>query len=237
MFQGERKLLSFDRLYDCCHIVNCCLVMLGLCFRNGFIFYMTYLENKFIRKVFFIMERNSKLLKRIMLAMMVAMGVVISPILRIEGMCPMSSVINIVCAVILGPWYALLCAVMIGILRMAVMAIPPLALTGAVFGAFLSGVLYRASKGNLIFAVLGEVIGTGIIGALMSYPVMTFIWGRAGLTWLFYVPLFFMATIIGGIIAFAFLQALSMSGMLAKIQRSLGEEAYDKQPIGNKEEY
>ena len=189
------------------------------------------------------MERNSKLLKNIMLAMMVAMGVVISPILRVEGMCPMSSVINIVCAVILGPWYALLCAAMIGILRMSLMGIPPLALTGAVFGAALSGILYRLSKGNLIFAVIGEVIGTGVIGAIISYPVMTFIWGRAGLTWIFYVPLFFMATLIGGTIAFAFLGALSRTGTLVKIQRSLGMKIFDKsrvmdkQPIGNKTEY
>jgi energy coupling factor transporter S component ThiW len=181
------------------------------------------------------MERNPKLLRNIMLAMMVAMGVVISPILRIEGMCPMSSVINIVCAVVLGPWYALLNATLIGVIRMILMGIPPLALTGAVFGATLSGILYRVSKGNLIFAVLGEVIGTGIIGAIASYPVMTFIWGRAGLTWLFYVPLFFMATIIGGTIAFVFLGALSKNGMLAKIQRSLGAKVYDKPSINNRQ--
>lgn len=181
------------------------------------------------------MERNSKLLRMIMLAMMVATGVVISPILRIEGMCPMSSVINITCAVILGPWYALLNAILIGVTRMVLMGIPPLALTGAVFGAALSGILYRVSKGNLIFAVLGEVIGTGIIGAVASYPVMTLIWGRKGLTWLFYVPLFFTATIIGGTIAFVFLGALSKNGMLAKIQRRLGAKDYDRHRVDNRQ--
>ena len=92
--------------------------------------------------------------------MLVALGVVISPILRVEGMCPMAHFINIVCSVFLGPWYSLLCATLIGIIRMITMGIPPLALTGAVFGAFLSGVFYRISKGKLICAVLGEVIGT-----------------------------------------------------------------------------
>ena len=113
-----------------------------------------------------------------LLAMLVALGVVISPILRVEGMCPMAHFINIVCSVLLGPWYSLLCAVLIGILRMAFMGIPPLALTGAVFGAFLSGVLYRISKGRMIYAVVGEVIGTGIIGAIVSYPVMAGLMGR-----------------------------------------------------------
>ncbi len=49
----------------------------------------------------------------VMLAMMVAIGVVISPILRIEGMCPTAHLINIVCSVLLGPWYSLLCATLI----------------------------------------------------------------------------------------------------------------------------
>ncbi len=134
---------------------------------------------------------NSKptVLRMVMLAMMVAIGVVISPILRVEGMCPMAHLINITVSVLMGPWYSLLCAVMIGVIRMLFMGIPPLALTGAVFGAFLSGVLYRVSGGKLIFAWLGEIIGTGIIGAIVSYPVMTYLVGRTGLTWMFYVPL------------------------------------------------
>ena len=52
--------------------------------------------------------KNSKthVTKLVFLAMMVALGVVISPILRVEGMCPMAHFINVTCAVMLGPWYA-----------------------------------------------------------------------------------------------------------------------------------
>ena len=121
--------------------------------------------------------------------MMVGLGVVISPILRIEGMCPMAHLINIVCAVFLGPRQAFLCAALIGVIRMTLMGIPPLALTGAVFGAALSGVLYQASRGRIWTAVAGEIIGTGIIGAVVSYPVMELFYGRTGLSWLYYVPL------------------------------------------------
>lgn len=167
--------------------------------------------------------KNSKgLLKMIVLSMLVALGVVISPILRVEGMCPMAHLINIVCSVLLGPWYSLLCAVLIGVIRMSVMGIPPIALTGAIFGAFLSGLLYRLSKGKLIFAVIGEVIGTGVIGAIASYPVMTYLWGREGLSWLFYVPSFIGGTLIGGTIAYLLLKKLSNSGVLEKFQEKLG---------------
>ena len=171
--------------------------------------------------------RNSKnLLKMITLSMLIALGVVISPILRVEGMCPMAHFINIVCSVFLGPWYSLLCATLIGIIRMITMGIPPLALTGAIFGAFLSGVCYRLSKGRILFAVIGEIIGTGIIGAVMSYPVMTFFWGKEGLSWLFYMPSFICGTLIGGSIAYVFLRKLADNGMLAKIQTMLGAKSY-----------
>ena len=172
------------------------------------------------------MKNTKSLLKMIVLSMLVAVGVVISPILRVEGMCPMAHFINIVCAVFLGPWYSLLCATLIGVIRMATMGIPPIALTGAVFGAFLSGVFYRMSKGRIIFAVLGEIIGTGIIGAIVSYPVMNFIWGKEGLSWLFYVPSFICGTLIGGSIAYAFLRKFAANGMLARIQTMLASKSY-----------
>ena len=173
--------------------------------------------------------KNSKThaTKLVFLAMMVALGVVISPILRVEGMCPMAHFINVTCAVMLGPWYAFVCALAIGIIRMVCMGIPPLALTGAVFGAFLSGMLYRLSKGKLVCAFIGEVIGTGIIGAIVSYPVMTLIWGRTGLTWFFYVPSFIAGTLIGGSLAFIFLKHLQKAHMLSTFQTALGSQVYN----------
>lgn len=169
------------------------------------------------------MKKSNYVLKMVTLAMFVALGVVISPILRIEGMCPMAHLINITCAVFMGPWYALLCALLIGIIRMAFMGIPPLALTGAIFGATLSGVFYKLSKGKIIAAVLGEIFGTGIIGAIVSYPVMTYLWGREELTLFFYVPSFISGTLIGGSIAFVLLLRLKATGALTKIQNSLNE--------------
>ena len=173
------------------------------------------------------MKNQNKILKMVFLSIMVAIGVVISPILRIEGMCPTAHLINIVCAVFMGPLYSLLCAILIGVIIMMFMGIPPLALTGAVFGAFLSGVLYKLSKGKIIFAVLGEIFGTGVIGAIVSYPVMTLLVGKEGLTAFYYVPMFITATIMGGSVAYIFLVSLKKTGMLTKIQERLGCDVYE----------
>ena len=122
------------------------------------------------------MNKSQKLTKLIFLAMMVAIGVVISPILRVEGMCPMAHFINVTCAVMLGPWYAFICALAIGIIRMAFMGIPPLALTGAIFGAFFSGMLYRLSKGKLIcpFRFIGAVGAVAVVRRDFTVPVQVF---------------------------------------------------------------
>ncbi len=167
--------------------------------------------------------KRYNILRLAVMAMLIAIGVVISPILRIEGMCPMAHLINITAAVLLGPLDSFLVALFIGVIRMAVMGIPPLALTGAVFGALLSGILYKVSKGKIWAAVIGEVIGTGVIGAIVSYPVMTFLWGKEGLTWFFYVPSFICGTLIGGTIALIVLYRLQHMGALQKMQLRIRE--------------
>lgn len=177
-----------------------------------------------------VQRSDARVYRLVVMAMLVGLGVVISPILRVEGMCPMAHLINITGSVLLGPWYSFVIATAIGIIRMTAMGIPPLALTGAVFGAALSGILYRASGGRLWAAVLGEIIGTGIIGALASYPVMTLLYGRTGLTWMFYVPSFIMGTLIGGSIAFFLLTALRRRGTLRAVQEKLGVQRLDRLP-------
>lgn len=167
------------------------------------------------------MNRNSVgLRKMIVLSIFVSIGVVISPILRVVGFCPTQHFVNIVCSVFLGPWYSLLCATLIGLIRMSLMGIPPLALTGAVFGAFLSGVLYKKTN-KIIMACIGEIIGTGIIGSMVSFPVMKFLFGKSNLTLFFYTPSFVLATLMGASVAFLFLKTMQKNKMLSKLKENI----------------
>ena len=78
--------------------------------------------------------------KLTILSMMIALDVVLTPIFRIEGMAPMSSVVNILAGIMMGPVYALAMATVTAFIRMTTQGIPPLALTGATFGALLAGI-------------------------------------------------------------------------------------------------
>jgi predicted membrane protein len=187
--------------------------------------------------------KNKNLVKFVMMAMFIAIAVVISPILRIEGMCPTAHLVNIVCAVLLGPVYAVIVAIATAIIRMSLLGIPPLAITGMVFGAFFSGLFYRGAKKimkhfgisdindkkvfsylPIFIACLGEVFGTGIIGSIVSAPVMNVFWGNANVALFFYTPMFVTATLMGGSVAFILLSSLKRSGALYKMQVSLGTE-------------
>ncbi|GKS81659.1 energy coupling factor transporter S component ThiW [Ligilactobacillus pabuli] len=152
---------------------------------------------------------NSRIKKITLVALMIAIDVVLSPIFRVEGMAPMSSVINVIAALLLGPVYGTIMAVMCGIIRMLLMGIPPLALTGAVFGALLAGLSYRWGH-KVWYAMLGEIIGTGIIGSLLSYPVMAWFTGSSNDLYLFfYTPRFFGAAVIGSVVAYLILLKLA----------------------------
>ena len=56
--------------------------------------------------------------KLTVLSMMIALDVVLTPIFRVEGMAPMSSVVNILAGTIMGPVYALVMATATAFIRM-----------------------------------------------------------------------------------------------------------------------
>lgn len=163
-------------------------------------------------------QANTKLQKLIILSLMIALDVVLSPLFRIEGMAPMSSVMNVIGVALMGPWYGTAMALICGILRMLLLGVPPLALTGAVFGAFLAGIGYKYSK-SIYGAMLGEIIGTGLVGSLLSYPVMVWFTGSSqSMYWFIYTPRFFGGAISGSLIGFLVFQKLKQVPKFIQLQ-------------------
>src|SRR5699024_4586537 len=111
------------------------------------------------------------------------------------NMAPFQHMINVLAAVLVGPFYGTAVALMIGLLRMG-MGRSINAVIGGVFGAFLSGFLYQKTK-KLWSAFLGEVIGTGVISAIVAYYVSKWILGEDLGNFYYFIPFFLRSCVLG----------------------------------------
>lgn len=113
---------------------------------------------------------------------------------------PLQHVINVLLAVLLGTRYSVSAAFGISLLRNILGTGSLLAFPGSMVGAALAGILYK--KTNSIWgAIVGEVIGTGIFGALLAYPVAKYFIGSSVGAFFFIIP-FLVSTVGGSIIAY-----------------------------------
>ncbi|WP_427916611.1 energy coupling factor transporter S component ThiW [Syntrophobotulus glycolicus] len=72
---------------------------------------------------------------------------------------------------------------------------------------------------KFIFALVGEVIGTGVISAIISVPVMKAFYGLAPETpFYFYIPFFTPSSAMGGTLGVLLLIALKKAKVLNKIK-------------------
>ena len=162
--------------------------------------------------------------------MFTCLAFVLNTFVYFPAMAPFQHFVHVLAAALVGPWYGSAAGALCGVLRM-LCGRDIGSVTGAMFGPILGGLLYR-KFGTWWSVWIGEIIGTGIIGAIVSYPVMTLLWGKEGLSWLFYVPSFICGTLIGGSIAYVFLRKIASNGMLARLQNKLGSQSYtDKSTV------
>ena len=98
-----------------------------------------------------------------------------------------------------------------------------LAFPGSMVGAFCCGMLYRYTK-KLFAAVTGEVVGTGVLGGMLCYPVAKFLLGNAEAALFTYVIPFFISTLGGSLLAVVLLVILSRSGAFSYMNRLLLED-------------
>ena len=87
---------------------------------------------------------------------------------------PLQHMVNVICAVTLAPGYAVLTAFSASLLRNLLGLGSLLAFPGSLFGALISGILYKMTK-KIPAAIVGEILGTGIVGGLVAYPVSFFL--------------------------------------------------------------
>lgn len=135
---------------------------------------------------------------------------------------PIQHMVNILCAVTVGPWWAVAQAFIASVIRNLLGLGSPLAFPGSMCGALLSGLLYKYGK-KLIFAYAGEVVGTGIIGGMLSYPIAYFIMGNEAAALFTFVIPFLISTCGGTIVAIFITLPMNKTGILVKMKESIEE--------------
>ena len=135
---------------------------------------------------------------------------------------PVQHMVNILCAVLLGPYWGLGVAFVASLLRNLLGLGSLMAFPGSMFGALLCGVVYHKTQ-KLLPTLAGEVSGTSILGGLCAYPVAILLMGKSAgdIAFYAYIVPFLVSTAGGAVIAGVLLAALQRSGALHSMQTSL----------------
>ena len=133
---------------------------------------------------------------------------------------PVQHMVNVIAAVVLGPWYAVGMAFVASLLRNLLGLGSILAFTGSAIGALLCGLLYKACP-KLPVAYIGEVFGTGILGAMASYPLAAWLMNNKDSALFTFVPSFMLSTAVGAFISVLVLSSLKRTNILNQLEVSL----------------
>ncbi len=175
----------------------------------------------------------------VLVAMVVVLSPVFIPLGPAKAY-PFQHMANVIAGVLLGPLYAVVMATCAAIIRISLGVGTVFAFPGGMFGAFLAGVFYREIRAlreppqgeeetgmeeeesappsswrlplAAYGAALGEVVGTGLIGASVSALIVDPLFVGRSAGWVFFVALFSVSSIAGAIIGLLGLGILRRAG-------------------------
>ena len=135
---------------------------------------------------------------------------------------PVQHMVNILCAVFLGPWYGVGVSFVASLIRNILGVGSLMAFPGSMCGALLCGLVFWKSK-NLTATLIAEVVGTGVIGGLAAYPVAVLFMNvdAAAVAFYAYIVPFLISTVAGSILAGILVFALEKSGAVKSMRASL----------------
>ena len=130
---------------------------------------------------------------------------------------PVQHAVNILCAVVLGPWYGVLVAFCASLIRNLLGLGSLMAFPGSMLGALLCGIAFWKTK-NVPLTLVAEVLGTGILGGLCAWPVAILFMGKSAgdVAFYAYIVPFLISTVCGAIISAFLIAALQKTGLIKK---------------------
>lgn len=137
---------------------------------------------------------------------------------------PVQHMVNIICAILLGPGYGVTVAFIASLLRNLFGLGTLMAFPGSMLGALLCGLIYWKYK-KIFITLVAEVFGTAILGGLCAYPVAIFLMGQSAADIAFYVYIipFLISTAAGAILSGILVYALNKTNALSEIQKRLNK--------------
>ena len=132
---------------------------------------------------------------------------------------PIQHMVNILCAVLLGPGYGVGSAFIASLLRNLLGLGTPMAFPGSMVGALLCGLAYWLTR-NLPLTLVAEVFGTAVLGAPCAYPISVFLLGNDVAFYAYIVP-FLISTAAGSVVSGVLVAALQNTGALTRMQKKL----------------
>ena len=130
---------------------------------------------------------------------------------------PVQHMVNILSAVMLGPWWGVGIAFCASLLRNLMGIGSLMAFPGSMVGALCCGVMYKLSK-KLSLTCIAEALGTGILGGLAAYPVAKLLMGLEPAGVCVYMIPFLISTVAGSILAFVLVTVLEKGGVLKQLK-------------------
>ncbi len=180
------------------------------------------------------MSSSSVTVKKLALAaMFVAVAVVGSAFIQFpflgSNCSPTQHMVNVLCAVFLGPGWGVGVAFCASLIRNLLSVGSLMAFPGSMIGALCCGLVYKALRRRnndplaLVCTLIAEMLGTGVLGGLCAYPVATLFMSddAAATAVTAYIIPFLISTVVGSLIAGVLVFALKAGGALDHMQRSL----------------
>ena len=165
------------------------------------------------------MKKRTNIRKMVLCAIFASLAFVLNTFVYFPAMAPFQHFVNVMAAVFLGPWWGCISAFLCGVMRM-MSGRTIQAVTGAIFGPILGGLIWKKTR-NIYLVCVGEIIGTGIIGAMASYFPMKWFYALDVQNPLYYIPFYTPSAVVGGIMGVMVLVLLKRAKVLDRFLTEL----------------
>ena len=148
---------------------------------------------------------------------LVAIGVALAPYtsfpIGIAKVNPTQHFVNVLGAVILGPWWAMIIAAIIAVIRNVMGVGTLLAFPGGMIGAFLAGLLYLRKR-RVYEGAIGEIVGTGFIAPVVSAMFVAPVLMGKAIPLFALIPSFLASTVAGAVLGVLAVNLLQRAGIV-----------------------